>query len=108
LRQGAQLVIFPEGSRTVDFPLDPFAPGMALIAWRSATPVQTVLIEFSTPYLGKAWPLFRRPSLPLTCRIRLGRRFPPPGNYASFSDELETWFRSELGQKNPSTATASS
>ena len=108
LRRGAQLVIFPEGSRTVDFPLDRFAPGMALIAWRSATPVQTLLIEFSTSYLGKAWPLFRRPALPLTCRIRLGRRFPPPSNYASFSDELETWFRSELGQKNPSTATDAS
>ena len=108
LRQGAQLVIFPEGSRTVDFPLDRFAPGMALIAWRSATPVQTLLIEFSTPYLGKAWPLFRRPALPLTCRIRLGRRFSPPSNYASFSDELETWFRSELGQKTSSTATGAS
>ena len=85
-----------------------FAPGAALIAWRAATPVQTVLIEFSTPYLGKAWPLFRRPALPLTCRIRLGRRFSPPSNYASFSDELETWFRSELGQKTSSTATGAS
>jgi len=104
LRDGAQLVIFPEGSRTVDFPVDGFAPGTALIAWRAVTPVQTVLIECSTPYLGKAWPLFRRPTLPLTCRIRLGRRFPPPSNYASFSDELETYFRAELGPKTPSTA----
>lgn len=105
LRCGAQLVIFPEGSRTVDFPVDAFAPGTALIAWRAATPVQTVLIEFSTPYLGKAWPLFRRPTLPLTCRIRLGRRFPPPADYAAFNGELEAYFRAELDPKTPSTAT---
>lgn len=108
LRGGAQLLIFPEGSRTVEFPVDRFAPSAALIAWRARTPVQTVLIEFSTPYLGKAWPLFRRPSLPLTCRLRLGRRFPPPADYAAFNGELEAWFQSELGQKMPSTATASS
>jgi len=108
LRRGAQLVIFPEGSRTAVFPVDGFAPGTALIAWRAATPVQTVLIEFSTPYLGKAWPLFRRPKLPLICRIKLGRRFPPPSNYASFSGELETYFRAELGPKTPSTATTAS
>lgn len=108
LRNGAQLVIFPEGSRTVEFPVDRFAPSAALIAWRARTPVQTVLIEFSTPYLGKAWPLFRRPALPLTCRLRLGRRFPPPADYAAFNGELEAWFRAELSQNKRSTATASS
>lgn len=108
LRSGAQLVIFPEGSRTAVFPVDGFAPGTALIAWRAATPVQTVLIEYSTPYLGKAWPLFRRPALPLHCRIRLGRRFPPPADFAVFSSELEACFRLELGQKSPSTATVAS
>jgi 1-acyl-sn-glycerol-3-phosphate acyltransferase len=105
LRDGAQLVIFPEGSRTAVFPIDTFAPGTALIAWRAAMPVQTVLIEFSTPYLGKAWPVFRRPALPLTCRIRLGRRFPPPADYAAFNGELEAYFRAELDPKTPSTAT---
>ncbi len=108
LRHAAQLVIFPEGSRTAVFPVDAFAPGTALIAWRAAAPVQTVLIEYSTPYLGKAWPLFRRPALPLHCRIRLGRRFPPPADYAVFSSELEAYFRTELGPKTPSTATIGS
>ena len=108
LRHGAQLVIFPEGSRTAVFPVDAFAPGTALIAWRAATPVQTVLIEYSTPYLGKAWPLFRRPALPLYCHVRLGRRFPPPADYAAFSSELEACFRLELGPKTLSTATVAS
>jgi 1-acyl-sn-glycerol-3-phosphate acyltransferase len=96
LQGGAQLVIFPEGTRTSTFPLDPCSPSLALISGRTAIPVQTVLIEFSTPYLGKAWPLFRRPALPLRCRVRLGRRFDPPSNIAAFTAELETYFRTEL------------
>jgi 1-acyl-sn-glycerol-3-phosphate acyltransferase len=103
LGQGAHLVIFPEGTRTTDFPLDPCMPTAGLIASRAKVPVQTLLIEFSTPYLGKAWPLFRRPELPLTCRIRLGRRFPPPTDIQAFTAELDAYLRSEIGQKMPST-----
>lgn len=105
LRNGAQLVIFPEGSRTARFPLDPLSPGCGLLAWRAALPVQTLLIEYSAPYLGKAWPLFRRPPLPLHGRIRLGRRFAPPADHAAFTRELEACFRAELGQNTASTAT---
>lgn len=96
LAAGAHLVIFPEGTRTRAFPLDACTPSTALIASRSGVPVQTLLIEFSTPYLGKAWPLFRRPELPLACRIRLGRRFAPSGDVERFTRELEAYFRSEL------------
>ncbi len=96
LRAGAQLVIFPEGTRTVHFPLDPCTPSTGLIAGRAAAPVQTLLIEFSTPYLGKAWPLFRPPRLPLHCRVRLGRRFAPPRDIAAFTAELDAYFRAEL------------
>ena len=103
LQQGAHLVIFPEGSRTLDFPIDACLPSTGLIASRSKVDIQTLLIEFSTPYLGKAWPLFRRPELPLSCRIRLGHRFPPPANLQAFSAELDSYFRSEFGQKSPST-----
>lgn len=96
LQGGAHLVIFPEGTRTTNFPLDPCTPSTGLIASRTGIPVQTLLIEFSTPYLGKAWPLFRRPVLPLACRIRLGRRFAPAVDVVAFTGELETYFRQEL------------
>ncbi len=96
LQQGAHLVIFPEGTRTANFPLDPCMPTTGLIASRAKVPVQTLLIDFSTPYLGKAWPLFRRPELPLTCDVRLGRRFDPPANVTAFTAELEAYFRSEI------------
>lgn len=96
LRQGAQVVIFPEGTRTHNFPLDPFLRSTALIAVRAAVPVQTLIIEFSSPYLGKRWPLWRKPSLPLVFRVRLGQRFEAPRDARAFTAELEAYFRAEL------------
>jgi 1-acyl-sn-glycerol-3-phosphate acyltransferase len=95
LGKGAQLVLFPEGSRTQRFPMDHFNPSVGLIARRSGVAVQTVFLEFSTPYLGKNWPLFRRPMLPLHCRARLGQRFEAKSNHTQFTDELEAYFRRE-------------
>ncbi|QCB45014.1 lysophospholipid acyltransferase family protein [Hydrogenophaga sp. PAMC20947] len=95
LAEGAQLVMFPEGSRTQRFPVDLFTPSLGLIAWRSGVAVQTVFLEFSTPYLGKNWPLFRRPKLPLHCRARLGQRFEAMTDHNRFTDELEAYFRRE-------------
>ena len=104
LQRGAKLVIFPEGTRTSDFPLDPCMNSVGLIASRAKAPVQTLLIEFSTPYLGKAWPLFRRPCLPLTSRIRLGQRFAPPTDIEAFTQELEAYYRAEFAQNPVCTA----
>ena len=95
LTEGAQLVMFPEGSRTQRFPVDTFTPSLCLIARRSGVSVQTVFLEFSTPYLGKSWPLFRRPKLPLHCRARLGRRFEPSQDHAAMTQALEAYFRQE-------------
>ncbi len=104
LEQGAHLVIFPEGSRTLNFPFDACSQSTGLIAGRSKVAVQTLLIDFSTPYLGKTWPLLRRPTLPLRCRIRLGRRFLPPSDIQAFAAELDRYFSSECGRKDDSTA----
>jgi 1-acyl-sn-glycerol-3-phosphate acyltransferase len=101
LQQGAQVLIFPEGSRTRHFPIDAITPMLGMIARRANTPVQTVLLEFSTPYLGKAWPLFRKPRLPLHCRARLGRRFEAPTDYAAFTHELDAYFRQEVACPGP-------
>jgi len=58
--------------------------------------VQTLLIETDSPFLGKGWPLWLRPALPITYRVRLGRRFEPPHDVAAFVAELERYFRQEL------------
>jgi 1-acyl-sn-glycerol-3-phosphate acyltransferase len=96
LREGAHLLIFPEGTRTTHFPVDACTAGAGLIAQRAGVPVQSLLIEFNSPYLGKTWPLWRPPELPLRFRVRLGRRFAPPANVVAFGRELEAYFRTEL------------
>ena len=96
LAEGSQVVLFPEGSRTSDFPMDPLGPTLGLMAKRSRAPVQTVLLEFSTPYLGKAWPLWRAPCLPLLCKARLGQRFNPPDDHLAFTRLLDDHLRTEL------------
>jgi len=96
LAEGAQVVLLPEGSRTRNFPLDPLRPALGLLAKRAQVPVQTVLLEYSTPYLGKCWPWWQAPVLPLTCTARLGQRFVAPENRRDFDAQLERYMRAEL------------
>jgi 1-acyl-sn-glycerol-3-phosphate acyltransferase len=96
LAEGGHLVLFPEGSRTVGFPVDPLTPTLGMIARRSGRPVQVVLLDYSSAYLGKAWPLWRPPALPLTVRARLGRRFEPPLDYHAFTAELQAYFQQHV------------
>ncbi|MCZ8251446.1 MAG: lysophospholipid acyltransferase family protein [Hylemonella sp.] len=96
LQEGAQFILFPEGTRTTDFPLNPLSSACVLLSKQSRVPLQTVILEFSTPYLGKHWGLLRPPELPLSIRARLGRRFEPPEYTATALAELEACFRQAL------------
>ena len=89
LREGGVVLLFPEGTRTTRVPLNPLTGSVGVIAKHARVPVQMVIIETDSPYLSKGWPLFRVPSLPITYRVRLGRRFDPPSNVAAFMKELE-------------------
>jgi 1-acyl-sn-glycerol-3-phosphate acyltransferase len=99
MKGGSQLLIFPEGTRTITPPIGPFKAGFALMARQAGVPVQTVLLQASSPYLQKGWPLWRRPDFPLTYRARLGRRFTVNGPAEAFSDQLAAYFRAELGDQ---------
>jgi 1-acyl-sn-glycerol-3-phosphate acyltransferase len=96
LAHGAHLLIFPEGTRTVEFPVNTFGQTAALIAQRSGVPIQTVLIRFSTPYLGKKWPLYRKPRLPLRISVELGQRFDVVTDKDVLTQKLETYYRQHL------------
>lgn len=96
LREGAHLVLFPEGTRTVRRPINPFRPGITLIAQLAQVPIQTVIIETDSPYLGKGWPIWRRPALPVVFRLRLGQRFAPQADHAALLQRLERYFIEEL------------
>jgi 1-acyl-sn-glycerol-3-phosphate acyltransferase len=101
LKNGGQLVIFPEGTRTVTPPLNAFRPGVTLIAKLAQAPIQTVFIETDSPYLGKGWPLWRVPPLPIVFRLRLGQRFAPQHDSDALLHEIEQYFRHPLEQRAP-------
>lgn len=99
LKEGAQLLIFPEGTRTTAQPVNKFKSAFALIARRSGVPVQTVFIESNTPFLGKGWPLLRKPKFPLSYKVSLGKRFEVTGDAKTFVDELEKYYREQLSDR---------
>ena len=96
LRQGGVLLLFPEGTRTTRAPINALVGSVGLIAKHANVPVQTLVIETDSPYLSKGWPLFRRPELPITYRVRLGKRFDPPSDIPAFTAELDRYYRHEL------------
>ena len=96
LHRGSQLLLFPEGTRTEPKPLGEFRAGAAYVSYRAGVPIQTVIIEQDSEFLGKGWPVLQRPDMPLHFSIRLGRRFPPPADPKAFSIALREYFLSEL------------
>jgi 1-acyl-sn-glycerol-3-phosphate acyltransferase len=96
LREGSVVLLFPEGTRSTRDPINPLKASIGLIAKHAGVPVQVAIIETDSPYLRKGWPLFRRPSLPITYRVRLGRRFDPPSDVNSFMIALEREYTQQL------------
>ncbi|MFD0912682.1 lysophospholipid acyltransferase family protein [Methylophilus luteus] len=97
-KTGSHLLLFPEGTRTVQQPVNALKGSIALIAQKAKVPVQTVIIETDSPFLSKGWSLFRKPAMPISYRVRLGKRFSPPENTHRFMEELEQYFRDVLKQ----------
>jgi 1-acyl-sn-glycerol-3-phosphate acyltransferase len=96
LRDGGQLVLFPEGTRTIAPPTGPFTDAVGAVARRAHVPVQTVIIEADSAFLGKGRPLLERPRFPIHYRARLGRRFDAPSDVRAFTAELESYFAHNL------------
>jgi 1-acyl-sn-glycerol-3-phosphate acyltransferase len=104
LQGGATLIIFPEGTRTVTPPVDACSAAAGVIALHGNAPMQMMLIEMNSLYLGKRWPVWRPPVLPLKVRVRRGVCWQPgdladnPGNTAArhFGQRLQACFREAL------------
>lgn len=101
LKAGGQLVLFPEGTRTTQRPVNPFRPGFTLIAKMARVPIQTVFIDTDSPYLGKGWPLWQLPPLPIVFSVRLGRRFEPADDPAAQLAEIEAYFAAGVRPPSP-------
>jgi 1-acyl-sn-glycerol-3-phosphate acyltransferase len=96
LKLGGVLLLFPEGTRTTRWPINPLVGSVGLIAKHANVPVQTLIIETDSPFLSKGWPLFKRPQLPILYRVRLGKRFDPPTDVTAFTAQLDQYYREAL------------
>ena len=96
LHSGCHLLLFPEGTRTNRSVVGNMQGTTGLISKRAGIPVQTVFIETDSAFLGKGWSLLWVPRMPITYRVRLGKRFDPPENTARFTSELQQYFQAEL------------
>ncbi|HNU09998.1 MAG TPA: lysophospholipid acyltransferase family protein [Rubrivivax sp.] len=104
LRAGGQLVLFPEGTRTTHPPVNKVHSAVGLISRFSDAPVQVVFIETDSPYLGKGWPLWRLPPLPIAFSVRLGPRLSPPADPKGFDAVLEAHFVAGLQRPPPTSS----
>jgi 1-acyl-sn-glycerol-3-phosphate acyltransferase len=96
LRRGAPILLFPEGTRTIRAPINPLTGSAGVIARHAGVAIQVVLIETDSPYLGKGWPFFRVPRLPIRYRVRLGRQIEPNDDAAACRAALERELTREL------------
>jgi 1-acyl-sn-glycerol-3-phosphate acyltransferase len=77
---GEQILVFPEGTRTLSPPANPLSGLFALLAKCANLPVQVVYIETDGEFLGKHWPLWKAPHLPVHYRAVLGPKLSAQGN----------------------------
>jgi 1-acyl-sn-glycerol-3-phosphate acyltransferase len=101
LRNGNQLLMFPEGTRTRPYARCHFKGGYALIAKKAGVPVQSVILETNSHFLGKGWPLFRKPVFPVVFTARLGRRFEVRGDVKAAVTDMERYQRDALAAETP-------
>lgn len=103
LSAGANLLVFPEGTRTRNPPLDRFHHGYALVAIRSEAPVRTVFITCDSDYFGRDFSFFKPGRSPVRFRISAGQIFRVSGedDPRALSGEIEQSMRSVLGGRDP-------
>ena len=78
--------------------VNPFKGGFTLIAQKTGAPIQTIIIETNTPFLGKHWPIWKKPQFPLIYQITLGKRFKvaKEENHRVFTKKIEKYFKDRL------------
>lgn len=105
LTENAQLLLFPEGTRTRHDALwiNPVKGGCAIIALRANVPVYPVFIRSDTRYLEKGWPLWKRPEFPIHVHIEVGEPLIPAAGESSqaFTARLQSVFEHELSKPHP-------
>jgi 1-acyl-sn-glycerol-3-phosphate acyltransferase len=92
LTQENHVLLFPEGTRTVKGASLNLKGSLGVIAKRTNAEVQTLIIETNSGFLGKGRHILNPPDFPVHFRVRLGKRFPPPDDVQTFTQDLEDYF----------------
>ncbi len=96
LERGGVLLLFPEGTRTLEAPVNTLTASVAVIAKHARAPIQLAFIETDSPYLGKGWPPLKAPRLPIGYRVRLGARLEAPQDVAACMRTLQSEYTAAL------------
>jgi len=103
LKNGSNLLIFPEGTRTLHPPINRLKAGIGLISTKAQAPIQTVLLLTDSPYLSKHWPIWKVPSFPIYFKAIIGQRFEPTSRTTEMINSLQNYYDNSLDNsiKNP-------
>lgn len=96
LQNGSNLLIFPEGTRTMQLPINRLKTGVGLISTKAQAPIQTVLLLTNSPYLSKHWPIWKIPSFPIYFKAAMGQRFEATSKTADMISLLQNYYDRSL------------
>lgn len=105
LKQGAKILLFPEGTRTKTDAqwLNPFQGAVGVLAKHAAVPVFPVYIRCNSRFYEKDWPLYRKPPFPIVLSFEVGTPllFTQGESVKAFTQRLEQLYTAELSKPHP-------
>lgn len=94
--EDANLLLFPEGTRTAEQGSISLNQSPALLASRLNLPIRTFFLRYDQPFLGKHRKLSALPSLPMTISMTVGKVFTPSADYGAMTKDIESYFNNQL------------
>jgi len=105
LKQGSQLLLFPEGTRTAPDArwINSLKGGCAIIASRSGVPVYPVFIRSNSRFMQKGSSMLRRPIYPILMDFQVGApmHFGLGETPQEFTARLQALYEQELSKPHP-------
>ncbi len=93
--EDANLLLFPEGTRTTGQGHISLTQSPALLGSRLKVPIRTYFLRYDQPFLGKHRKVSALPSLPMTISLTAGDVFMPSVDYGALTKELEFYFNQQ-------------
>lgn len=95
VKAGDHLLLFPEGTRTTETPVNTFHGTAALIAKKAKVNLLPVFIYTNSPYLTKSWPIWKPPQFPVCYQVKLGEEIEASGVVAETTKQLQDLYQDQ-------------